>query len=279
MADDGKEKKGCCEKLGDGFSNFAKFLFNKETGQVMGRSGESWLKIGVFYLIFYGFLAAFFSAMLTVFLSTLNDPETGGAPKLVQFIENKPGLTVMKKFSLNKFKEKNPSDEEKGEYKDYVKEIFGRYNGTSCEDNKDGMPEGSKCVFNTALLGDTCGPNGESTNYGLDGLGGKADKPEQCVYVRINKVYGWVPTPSKGTQDKYLKLKCDAEAEAVEIIPEGFHIGSFPFRGQQNFELPIVAVKIKDKSLSKVVCYLDGPNIEVSESSVAHRAFAKVEIS
>ena len=52
---------------------------------------SSLVKIGVFYLIFYGFLAAFFSAMLTVFLSTLNDPENGGAPKLVQFIENKPG--------------------------------------------------------------------------------------------------------------------------------------------------------------------------------------------
>jgi len=275
MADDGKEKKGCCEKLGDGFSNFAKFLFNKETGQVMGRSGESWLKIGVFYLIFYGFLAAFFSAMLTVFLSTLNDPETGGAPKLVQFIENKPGLTALKKYSLNKFKDANPTEDQKKEYKDYVEEIFGRYNnGTKkCEDNKKGMPKGSDCVFDTKLLGSTCGPDGESSNYGLN------DEPEQCVYVRINKVYGWVPTPSKGTGDKYLKLKCDAKEDAVEVIPAGFHIGSFPFRGQKNFELPIVAVKIKDKSLSKVICYLEGPNIEVSESSVAHRAFAKVEIS
>ena len=51
MADEGKEKKGCCEKVGDGFSNFAKFLFNRETGQVMGRSGESWCKYFDFVVV------------------------------------------------------------------------------------------------------------------------------------------------------------------------------------------------------------------------------------
>ena len=47
-------------------------------------------KIGVFYLNFYGCLAGFFSAMLAVFMSTLNKPGEGG-PKLTQFIKNQAG--------------------------------------------------------------------------------------------------------------------------------------------------------------------------------------------
>lgn len=271
MADDGKEKKGCCERVGDGFSNFAKFLFNRETGQVMGRSGESWLKIGVFYLIFYGFLAAFFSAMLTVFLKTLNDPETGKGPKLVQFIENKPGLTYKKAFKL---KDLTGTPEQTEAYSKLVTDILDKYNGTTlCGESPTGMAEGKDCVFDTSLLG-VCGPDGSATNFGTN-----SDELKPCVYIRINKVYGWVP---KGTGDgNYLKLKCNKEG--VQIFPKGgFQIGSFPFRGQKDFELPVVAVKIDLSKLEKgqtVVCQLEGPNIEVSDSSVAHRAFAKVEIS
>lgn len=275
MADDGKEKKGCCERVGDGFSNFAKFLFNRETGQVMGRSGESWLKIGLFYLIFYGFLAAFFSAMLTVFLKTLNDPETGKGPKLVQFIENKPGLTYKKLWDIKTIKD-GVTDKQKAAFKKFVTEdILEKYNGTTiCEDNVKGMPTGVDCVYNTTLLG-KCGPDASDKNFGLDDMA-------PCVYIRINKVFGWVPAGTKG--GNYLKLKCD-KMDVVEIFPqEGFQIGSFPFRGQKNYEPPVVAVKIDSAKLNgkkdkKVVCQLEGPNIEVSESSVAHRAYAKVEIS
>ena len=42
---DEDEKKGCCQKLSDGCSNFGTFLYNAETGQVMGRSGKSWGKL------------------------------------------------------------------------------------------------------------------------------------------------------------------------------------------------------------------------------------------
>jgi len=267
MADDGKEKKGCCERVGDGFSNFAKFLYSRETGQVMGRSGESWLKIGVFYLIFYGFLAAFFSAMLTVFLKTLNDPETGKGPKLVQFIENKPGLTYKKTIALKKI----DTAEEQKAFTDLVTGILDNYNGTTkCEDSATGMAKGVDCVFDVTKL-DECGPDGVGNGYGIE-------EKKPCVYVRINKVFGWVPEATKDN-GAYLKLKCDKK-EAVQIFPEkGFQLGAFPFRGQKNYEPPVVAVKIDLSKATKVICWLDGPNIEVSESSVEHRAYAKVEIS
>lgn len=266
MADDGKENRGCCQKVGDGFSNFAKFLFNKETGQVMGRSGESWLKIGVFYLIFYGFLAAFFTAMLTVFLKTLNEPGKGG-PKLTQFLDNKPGLTYKSLGASLAKLAKGDAKLNKTEliikYAEAIDPIFKSYGKGGCADSPTGMGD-TECKFNKSLLGDC------ATDFGIDN-----DKP--CVFVKINKVYGWVPQESGGVGN-YLKLDC-GDKDGVTVTPAGFHIGSFPFRGQSDFELPVVAVKIDVKKITKVICQLKGPGIEVSESSVPHRAFAKVEIS
>lgn len=275
MADDGKEKKGCCEKLGDGFSNFGKFLYNGETKQVMGRSGESWLKIGVFYLIFYGFLAAFFSAMLTVFLSTLNDPKDGG-PKLTQFIKNKPGLSYTPLGqSLKGIKNGNTTAEAKTAYTKSVTAILEKYTKAGvpgCSDSVSGMGV-AECTFNQTLLGDCNLENGKASNFGLN-----TDQP--CVYIRINKVYDWVP--EIGSVGNYLELACtgeDGSANGITVTPAGFHIGSFPFRGQKDFELPLVSVKIDASQATEVICVLKGPGIEVSESSVPHRAFGKVKIS
>jgi sodium/potassium-transporting ATPase subunit beta len=274
MADDGKEKKGCCEKLGDGFSNFGKFLYNNETKQVMGRSGESWLKIGVFYLIFYGFLAAFFSAMLTVFLSTLNNPEDGG-PKLTQFIKNKPGLSYTSLGqSLKGIKNGNTTETTKTAYTNSITAILEKYTKAGvpgCQDSVSGMGV-AECTFNQTLLGDCSLENGKKNNFGLDN-----DQP--CVYVRINKVYDWVP--EQGSVGNYLELACtgDNDANGITVTPAGFHIGSFPFRGQKDFELPLVSVKVDASQTTEVICVLKGPGIEVSESSVPHRAFGKVKIS
>jgi len=272
MADEGKEKKGCCEKVGDGFSNFAKFLFNRETGQVMGRSGESWLKIGVFYLIFYGFLAAFFSAMLTVFLKTINDPADGG-PKLTQFIENKPGLTYTKLgrtlADIKTMKDAANQTALIDSYNNTVTSMLSKFSGKDvCVDSDTGMPADKDCSFNTTMLGD-CGLKAQP-KYGID-----TKKP--CVYVKINKVYNWVPEPTKGIGN-FLKLNC-GDGKGIKVMPAGFHIGSFPYRGQKDFQLPVVAVQI-DLALveGQIICYLEGPNIEVSKSAVPHRAFGKVEI-
>jgi sodium/potassium-transporting ATPase subunit beta len=276
MADDGKQPKpNCCQRFGNGLSNFGKFLYNRETGQCMGRSGESWLKIGVFYLIFYGFLAAFFSAMLTVFLSTLNDPKDGG-PKLTQFLANKPGLTsmvpkgVVWKANYSDAASPTFNDSRSGleAFQEEMKTFLAKYKGSACPDKATGRGE-TDCKFDPTKLG-TCGVS--STVFQ------KAENTV-CVYVKVNKVYDWVPTASKGST--YLKLKC-GDPKGVTVVPEGFHIGSFPFRGGSNFELPVVALKIDvSKFDGKTInCKLDtdGTGIEVSEVSVAHRAYGQIDI-
>jgi len=273
MADDGKQPEpNCCQKFGNGLSNFAEFLYNKETGQVMGRSGESWLKIGVFYLIFYGFLAAFFSAMLTVFLSTINDPKDGG-PKLTQFIANKPGLTLVAPKGKAKdwaFYDNNGTETDASkDYRKTVTALLGTYAGEACKDSADGRKE-SNCRFPYEKELGVCGNN--ETAVTKDGV---------CIYVKINKVFGWVPKASSGSN--YLDLKCSPVKDLV-LKPAGFHIGSFPFKGEaaNTFNLPVVALKINTAAVydETINCKLDkdGTGIEISESSVAHRAFGQIDI-
>jgi len=267
-----KDKKSRGAKISDGFSNFAKFLFNKDTGQVMGRSGRSWLKIGIFYVIFYSFLAGFFAALLTVFLTTLNDPGKGG-PKLIQFLENKPGLTLLESLDLDYNRsDTNFVKNHTAKIRAFLKRYDDPANGkTKCNiDDKNGMPEDTSCRFDTSWLGACDYNQNKTTDFGYgEGV--------PCIYVRINRIYGWVPK-GPSSEPNFLVLKCNNPD--VQVIPKGFAIAAFPFRGQKSpFQLPVVAVKFNVTKIDEVKCWLVGKGIQVSESYIPHRAYANIKIS
>ena len=57
---------------------FAEFVYNKERGEVFGRTGTSWAKIGIFYVFYYIGLAGFFVALLSIFLYSFTDDKAPG---------------------------------------------------------------------------------------------------------------------------------------------------------------------------------------------------------
>jgi len=67
------------------------FLYNSEAGTVLGRTRLSWAKIGIFYLIFNGVLAALFAICLWVFFQTL-DPRIPTCKLRGSLIGTSPGL-------------------------------------------------------------------------------------------------------------------------------------------------------------------------------------------
>ena len=69
---------------------FGEFIYNHNEGTVLGRTGKSWLQIFIFYLIFYGVLAAFFAVLIVLFLQTL-DPREPKWQKESSLIGNVPG--------------------------------------------------------------------------------------------------------------------------------------------------------------------------------------------
>jgi len=253
------EEKTFGQKCGDGFRDFRQFLYNSETGEVMGRSGSSWAKIGLFYFVFYGFLAGFFVAMLSVFMTTVNQPGEG-PPKLTQYIANKAGLVRLDRD--NKLTSYNANDTDRIDA--YSKVIADFLKGYESYGNSSGIQCGDKpCSFKVTDLGDCSGINDKS--FGL-----KSRKP--CIFLRINKVFGWTPNGENG----FLKLTC----EGATVLPTGFQLSAFPFEGQAGYVSPVVAVQIDTTNgeVKKADCYLEGKDIEVSDSYNPTRSYGKIRI-
>jgi len=258
-------------------ANFQNFLYSKrehngvEQTLVMGRPGNSWAKIGLFYICFYSFLAGFFAAMLSVFLSTVQSPGEGG-PKLTQFIANKPGLTIVNPVS-SAYNSSQGSENLKQFTKtvaDFLKNYQDNtvYNASKPCMGKDtaGYVGTMPCTFNyKAALTNNCT---EGNSYGMS-------LKMPCILVRMNKVYDWVPAGS----DEQLKLNCDESSQKV-TVHSGFLKAAMPFRGQDGYENPIAVVQVPQSDSAVILkCYLEGEGIEVSDSYNPKRSFGKIEFT
>jgi len=268
-----KEKVSCLQGLKSSCGNLGNFLYSKrevngvEQTLVMGRNGNSWAKIGLFYVCFYAFLAGFFIALLSVFLSTLNDPQTGG-PKLTQFIANQPGLTLINKFdgSYNKTNQKE-IDAVNKPIVEFLK-IYSKYDGhgkgaKNCNASMVTGYEGAQaCIFDyKTALSDKCT---ESNGYGL-----KDGQP--CLLIKMNKVFDWVPAGDS----EFLNLECETGS-----VISGFLKAAMPFRGQSVYENPIAVVQApKLNEPVSIRCKLVGEGIKVSDTYNPKRAFGKIEIN
>ena len=65
-----------------GWEAFRYMLYNPDTGEVLTRTPLSWLKITVFYCIYYSCLAGFWIACMNIFFATL--PDAADGPKWTQ---------------------------------------------------------------------------------------------------------------------------------------------------------------------------------------------------
>ena len=77
-----------------GWETFRYFLHDPDNGTFLSRTPLSWLKITVFYTIYYSCLAAFWYVCLLIFFQTL--PEVDSGPKWKEsgsLIGENPGKT------------------------------------------------------------------------------------------------------------------------------------------------------------------------------------------
>lgn len=200
-----------------GLEGFLNFMWNSETKEFMGRTGMSWLKITIFYIIYYSFLALFFIICLSVFLLFLNDTDPMWQ-NTESIIGNNPGMGYRPhphdkqiESTLIWYRHGRDSGNWNGTSSDTVRSDswMGRlekdlqpYHNKTYQSNEGRTDErmfmecgemtttapGPKqmCKVNSSeLFVGKCTPD---NHYGFaDG------KP--CIMIKLNKIFGWVPSP------------------------------------------------------------------------------------
>ncbi|XP_032529855.1 sodium/potassium-transporting ATPase subunit beta-2-like [Danaus plexippus] len=262
------------------WDSFRMFVWNSETGQFLGRTGSSWAKILLFYLIFYAVLAGFFAAMLTIFYQTLDSK----MPKWQMdssLIGSNPGLgfrpmpdsVVSVESTLIYYKANDKGSVLKwasiiDEFlKDYRKkgsgsgEANGAENRVPCTPTSHNLGENQVCDVSL----DDFSPCTASRQYNYEQGG-------PCVFLKLNKIFNWTPQPYNDTESlpdtmpeflkQYIKsvsgkpeanmvwVSCEGENPAdvenigpVQYLPRrGFPAFYYPFTNKEGYLSPLVAV-------------------------------------
>jgi len=195
-----------------GWEGFLLFLWNPETGEFLGRTGMSWLKISVFYIIYYSFLTLFFMLMLFAFFTTLNDTRPSWDTDSNGIIGKIPGVGFRPmppdesiESTLIWFRHGNDN----GNWLPWVERLDEHLKDYKNSTHYENLPDGSHSV--------ECGPLG-SKQPGTQGMcridreelfkgpctsesgyGFKDGKP--CVLIKLNKIFKWLPEPYLSPED------------------------------------------------------------------------------
>lgn len=245
-----------------------RFLYNPDTGEVFGRTGSSWFKITVFYIIFFACLAAFWTIMLVIFYQTLDAFQ----PKWrldASLIGSVPGLGFRPRPPMSNIDSTliyfKAGGSDSNSYKVWVDDLnnfLDKYRDTGntgenlvqCTQGNR-APEGKACIYRVDDV-----YRGSSNCSKNEDFGFKYGSP--CVALKINKIYGWTPIPYENNKfpqnfPEYLKnsyvgnrvyISCEGEnaADQENMGPIHFHPQPyvddffFPFMNVPGYMPPFV---------------------------------------
>lgn len=278
------------------------FLYNSEKGLVLGRSGSSWAKILLFYGVFYAVLAALVAICMWVFFQTL-DPRTPKWRLEESLIGTNPGLgfrplpppsnvesTLIWYKGTNRkdFKHWTDSLDEFLEVYKTLGKISGQ--GSNIEECSYKKPpnRGKVCAVKIQT---GFGPCTQENNYSYH-------LNEPCIFLKLNKIYGWRPELYNTTDDLPMKMpqsvrndinntlagpnpdeankiwvSCEGENPAdiehigaVKYYPtNGFPYFYFPYENSEGYMSPLVAVhfsKLKRGIIINIECKAWARNIK-----------------
>jgi len=253
---DGQPERG---GIGGRMQSFKKSIYDGETKTFVGRTGSSWAKIGVFYLIYYSCLAGFFAVSLVIFFTTVDD----NRPSQIGFhslIKSNPGLAFrpMPNIESTLIKFNQGEEDSYKKYTSNIESFLAKYKATHenqvpCAPGAK-PPKGKVCQFNTTeASGGFCTPEKDFGYY--------EGKP--CVLLKMNKVFGWEPEDYKNDSipedldghtisPSGIYVTCEGENPSdvdnlgeVEIYPKaGFLKNYFPFENIQGYQSPVVFVRM-----------------------------------
>lgn len=284
-------KLSCCTRFKTSMHNAGHFIYNSDTGEVLGRGGLSWLKILCFYLVFYCVLVGFWATCMVGFIRTL-DPVAPTMQKMFSMMKDNPGMNFEPfndtSTTLITFNSSNTS------YITYVSQlstVLSAYNESIsatqklCSDN-NGATLDTPCYFDLSLLGDNCT---QDNSFGYE-----IGKP--CVLLKINRVFLWQPNnltfdrlqcstdPEQKSSDcakfvefskvrpavksdivpGYISVSCEGENDGDRdninkvtfYPPGGFPAYFYPYYNQDGYKSPLVMAQfdVKQGRVSLILC-------------------------
>ncbi|XP_058446793.1 sodium/potassium-transporting ATPase subunit beta-2-like [Malaya genurostris] len=195
---------------------FSQILYDKETGQILGRTTENWGRLFLFYIIFYALLATLIAVCMQGLLATLNHDY----PKWQldeSLIGTSPGLSYRPMHSdYNSDPTLNYAAANRTDVKIWVDQLNefllpyreqdalpgGGKNQVICDFNNP-PTGGNVCAFDVSKLGPCIAEEGYNYN-----------KSAPCIFVKLNKIYGWLPE----TYDDVNDLPTDMPTDLVDYI-------------------------------------------------------------
>jgi len=155
----------------------AKFkIYDSHTGEFLGRTIGSWLKIIIFYIIYFSFLAGLFLLSLTV-IGSMTGNEKPNLKTRLQI----PGMNVFPAFN--------------GKNKEHVKRLKENDNVDFVWDStKSGDADPMNYKFYTDIIGTLEFPTGNGETLGdCQQAPYGWDTTSPCLFLRLNKVIDWTP--------------------------------------------------------------------------------------
>ncbi|XP_068810701.1 sodium/potassium-transporting ATPase subunit beta-3 [Struthio camelus] len=229
-------------------AEWRQFVYNPRSGEFLGRTAKSWGLILLFYLVFYGFLAALFTFTMWVMLQTLSSD----IPKYRDRIAS-PGLMISPKPDTALEFYFNKSDSQSyAEYVSTLRQFLETYDDSKQAQNIDCTPgkvfdqndEAVKkaCRFNLSELGQCSGKEDKTFGY---------SKGTPCVLVKMNRIIGLKPEG-----EPYIQCSPKEEGTVqINYFPPGglIDLMYFPYYGKSlhaHYLQPLVAVQLAINSNS-----------------------------
>jgi sodium/potassium-transporting ATPase subunit beta len=180
-------------------TGFINFLWNPKTKEVLGRTGSSWAKITIFYIIYYICLAIFFVTCYKIFAAislkeneprwTLDDSLIGSNPGV--------GFRPMPDQDKNTDSSLIWINLKRENYSSFWVDELDRF---FMEQRKPKKAEnGMTCTFQNGRRANAthvCNIHQEDIkecSKGIDGYGYFSGSP--CVLIKLNKIFNFVPEP------------------------------------------------------------------------------------
>jgi len=279
----------------DADGGWRSFLWNSERREFLGRTGSSWFKIFLFYLIFYGCLAGIFIGTIQALLLTLSNYKPTYQDRVAP-----PGLSHTPRSEKHEISFNKNDLASYVKYTKAIKDFLAIYEDKvqnddtkyeDCGDQPDtykmrGDLEGNEgqkraCRFKKAWLRG-CSGNDDDNTYGF-----KDGKP--CLIVKLNRIVYFRPrAPLKNESvpaavmlnPNVIPIHCTNKRpeDAGKVgdinyfgIGGGFPLQYYPYYGkllQPQYLQPLVGIQFTNLTMNediRIECKVFGENIGYSE--------------